>query len=218
MKKSALILLACFTGLFVSAQTHSFQVWTGVEVSADVSKKLSVDFEAETRFQQTSATLKQASAEIGVRYNITKPLFISGSYEFAEKYKKNGYFPVNTIAATLGYKKKFGDFRLGIQTKLNLEKNAYTKNPEDLYPDLVDKNKIKISYNGLSRLKPSLFVETYHPIEAGSQFHVATVKYGANCTIEFRKHFELDLGYMFRHEVDENEYISILTLSVSKSF
>lgn len=218
MKKLALIVFCCLTGIFASAQTHSFQVWTGLETSADISNKLSIDFEAEARFQQKSATFKQASAEIGVRYKLSKTLFTSVSYEFSSKYKKNGYFPINTLAATLGYKKKFGDFRFAIQSKLNVEKTSYIKNPEDVYPDLIDKNKVKISYNGLSRLKPSLFVETYHPIEAGSQFHVATVKYGANCTIEFRKHFELDLGYMFRHEVDENEYISILTLSVSKSF
>ncbi|MCQ2960149.1 MAG: DUF2490 domain-containing protein [Bacteroidales bacterium] len=218
MRKLFSILFCCFIGTFVSSQTHSFQVWTGIGTSVDISKKLSIDFEAETRFQQIGALIKQASAEIDATYNITKPLFISAGYKFADKYKKNGYFPVHTISAAIGYKKKFGDFRIGFQTKLNLEKNTYIKNNSDLIPTFLDKNKLKVTYSGIKKIKPSVFVETYHPLEAGSKFHIETVKYGANVSYGFRKHLDLDLGYIFRHEVDANEFISIATISLSKSF
>lgn len=218
MKRLIVIALACLTGFSVSAQTKSFQVWTGIGTSYDFSKRLSLDFEAESRFQQNAKALKQVSAAVGARYSVTKPIFVGVGYEFADKYKKNGYFPVHTFSANVGYKKKLGDFRLGIQTKLTTEKNTYIKNPEDIYPEWKQKNKIKFAYAGLRRIKPSVAVETYHLLEAGSDYHVSTVKYSASCAIDFRKNFELGVGYMFRHEIDKCEYISIAMFSLSKSF
>ncbi|MBR7035439.1 MAG: DUF2490 domain-containing protein [Bacteroidales bacterium] len=218
MKRFTLIVLACLSGILVSAQTKSFQVWTGIGVSYELSKKLSFDFETETRFQQASKTLKQAAVSVGARYAITKPIYVGVSYEFADKYKKNGYFPVNTFVANLGYKRKLGDFRLGIQTKLTVEKNSYIKNPEDIYPEWKQKNKIKLGYAKYKRIKPSIAVETYHPLEAGANYRISTVKYSANCTLGFRKGIDFTAGYMFRHEIDKCEYISICTLGLSKSF
>lgn len=216
--KRFLTILFVFVSIFANAQSHSFQVWTSLGTSADITKKLSLDFEAESRFQQTSATLKQISTEIDAQYALTKPLFIGIGYKFADKYKKNGYFPVHTILATIGYKKKFGDFRIGIQSKFNFEKNTYTKSSEDLGFECIDKNKIKITYTGIKHLRPSLFVETYHPIEIGSKYHIQTAKYGVTCSYGFRKKIDVDFGYMLRHEVDAQELISIITIGVSKSF
>ena len=111
-----------------------------------------------------------------------------------------------------------GDFRLGIQTKLTVEKNSYIKNPEDIYPEWKQKNKIKLGYAKYKRIKPSIAVETYHPLEAGANYRISTVKYSANCTLGFRKGIDFTAGYMFRHEIDKCEYISICTLGLSKSF
>jgi len=216
MKHCACILVSVFVAIFASAQSHSFEVWTGVGTSVDVSKRFSVDFEAETRFQQNSALLKQGLAEVGARYNITKPLFVGISYKFTEKYRKNGYFPMHTVAAVVGYKKKIDDFRFSIQTKLNVTKNMYVKNSEGLQPEIVDKNKIKVAYSLRKHVRPSLFVETYHPIEAGSMYRISTVKYGASCGFEFKKKLGLDLGYIFRQEIDDCQTLSILTISLSK--
>lgn len=218
LKYACLILLGCLCNIPLIAQTHSFQVWTGLETSAAITNKLSFDFSVETRFQQNSATLKQASAEIGARYSITKPLFVVASYEFADKYKGTSYFPVHTFAAAVGYKKKLGDWRLSARTKLNAGKTTYIKKAEDERFDFVDKNKIKVAYNGFSHIQPSVFVETYHPMYAGSNFHVSTVKYSANCSFKLRKHFNLDFGYMFRHEIDDKECISIATITLGKEW
>ena len=218
MKKGFLILLCVFGTLLASAQTYSFQVWTGLEASIDLSKRLSLDVGVESRFQQHSALLKQASAEVGARYSVTKPLFVGASYEFADKYRIQGYFPVHTFAALVGYKKKFGNFRVAIQTKMNVSKNTYIKNEKSLLPSFVDKNKLKVAYVANKRVRPSLFVETYHPLGAGTNYSIATVKYGANCSFGFRKQIGLDLGYMLRHEIQDDELISIVTLSIEKSF
>lgn len=200
----------------MSAQTHSFQVWTSIGTSVDLSKKLSLEFEAESRFQQTGSLLKQASAELGLDYNITKHFFVGTSYKFADKYKKNGYFPVHTFAAIAGYKKKFGVFRIGYQNKLNLEKNTYIKKAEDVRPSLIDKNKVKLVYTGIDRLRPSVFVETYHLVGPASRYAIETIKCGINCGMEFRKQIGVNVGYMLRQELLENESISIVTIALSK--
>lgn len=218
VKKIVLLFLGCICCATISAQTHSFQLWTAVEASHELTNDFSIDFGLESRFQQTGAALKQVSAELGLSYNFMKSFFVGASCEYADKYKKNGYFPVYTVAGAVGYKKKFGNFKIGIQTKLNLEKNTYLKSPEDEQLGLVDKNKIKVSYKLSKRLKPSFFVETYHPLEIGSAYRIETVKYGANCAVGFRKNLDLDFGYMFRHEVVDNEYISIVNITISKSF
>lgn len=216
MKRIAFIFLSIFFAGFASAQSHSFELWTGLGASVDVSKRFSLDFEAEARFQQNSALLKQGNAELGARYSITKPVYVGMSYKFTEKYRKNGYFPMHTVAAVVGYKKKIDDFRFSIQTKLNVTKNMYVKNGEGLQPEIVDKNKVKVAYSLSKHIRPSLFVETYHPIEAGSRYHIATVKYGVNCGFEFKKKLGLDLGYIFRQEIDDCQTLSILTISLSK--
>lgn len=200
----------------VSAQTHSFQVWTSIGTSVDLSKKLSLEFEAESRFQQTGALLKQASAELGLDYNITKHFFVGTSYKFADKYRKNGYFPVHTFAAIAGYKKKFGNLRIGYQNKMNLEKNTYIKKAEDVRPSFVDKNKIKLVYTGIDRLRPSVFVETYHLVGNESRYAIETIKYGINCGVEFRKQIGVNVGYMFRQEIIDRQNISIVTIALSK--
>lgn len=217
-KKIVLFVCGCICSATIFAQTHSFQLWTGVETSYELTNALALEFGVESRFQQTGAALKQISAEFGLSYSLTKSFFVGASCEYADKYKKNGYFPVYTFAGTVGYKKKLGNFKIGIQTKLNLEKNTYLKSLEDEQLGLVDKNKIKVSYKLSKRLKPSLFVETYHPLEMGNKYKIATVKYGANCAVGFRKQLDLDFGYMFRHEVVDNEFISIVTITLSKSF
>lgn len=218
VKKIVLLFLGCICCATISAQTHSFQLWTAVEASHELTNDFSIDFGIESRFQQSGALLKQVSAELGLSYNFTKSLFVGASCEYADKYKKNGYFPVYTFSGVVGYKKKFGDFKVGIQTKFNVEKNTYLKSPEDEHLGVVDKNKIKVSYKLSKRIKPSFFVETYHPLETGNKYKISTVKYGANCAIGFRKQLALDFGYMFRHEVVDNEYISIVTATLSKSF
>lgn len=218
MKRIAAVILGCLVGVSVFAQTHSVEVWTGVETSTDITKRFSLDFEAEARWQQTSALLKQFAVEVGGKYNLSKTVYVGASYKLADKYKKSGYFPEHTLAGVLGYKKKFESFRVAAQTKLNVSKNSYTKNAKSLRPELVDKNKIKITYTGFNRIRPSAFVETYHVVAPGSNFHIATVKYSANCSFEFRKNTSVDLGYMLRHEVDDQLLISVFTLTVGKSF
>lgn len=218
MKRIAAVLICCLVGVFGWSQSHSVEVWTGLETSTDITKRLSIDFEAEARWQQTSALLKQLIAEMGVEYNLTKTIFIGTSYKIADKYKKNGYFPEHTLAGVIGYKKKFDSFRLAVQTKVNVSKNSYTKNKESLRPEVVDKNKIKITYTGMPRIRPSAFVETYHVVAPGSNFHIATAKYSVNCSFQFRKKTSVDLGYMLRHEIDDKLLLSIFTLTLGKSF
>lgn len=218
MKKIAAVIIGCLVGVSVMAQSHRVEVWTALETSADITNHFSVDFEAEARWQQTSALLKQLAVGIGGKYNVSKTVFVGASYEIADKYKKNGYFPEHTVAGVVGYKKKFDSFRFAVQSKLNVSKNTYIKNEESLRPEVVDKNKIKITYTGMRRIRPSAFVETYHLVAPGSNFHVTSAKYSVNCSFEFRKNTSVDLGYMLRHEIDDQLLLSIFTLTFGKSF
>lgn len=218
MKRIAAVLICCLVGISGWSQSHSVEVWTELETSTDITKRISIDFEAEARLQQTSALLKQLAVGIGGKYNISKTVFVGASYEIADKHKKNGYFPEHTVAGVVGYKKKFDSFRFAVQSKLNVSKNTYIKNEESLRPEIVDKNKIKITYTGIDRIRPSAFVETYHVVAPGSNFHIATARYSVNCSFEFRKNTNIDLGYMLRHNIDNQLLLSIFTLTLGKSF
>ena len=218
MKRIAAVLICCLAGFSGWSQSHSIEVWTGFETSADISKRISIDFQAEARWQQTSALLKQLIAETGIDYNLSKNVFIGASYKIADKYKKNGYYPEHTIAGVVGYKKKFDSFKFAVQSKLNVSKNTYIKDEASLRPTVIVKNKIKITYTGIHRIRPSAFVETYHVVAPGSHYHIATAKYSVNCSFEFRKNTSVDLGYMLRHEIDDKLLLSIFTLTLGKSF
>lgn len=219
MRRCFVIFILCCAGLWCSAQTHIFEAWTGIETSYELNEKTDIEISAESRFQQRNTLLKQYSIEIGSSYALFKGIFVNASYEFANKNKKNGYFPVHTLCTSLGYKKKFDNgLRLNIQTKINVGKNMYTKKSEDERFELVHKNKIKLSYSINKRIRPSLFAETYHPLETGGYYSVSTLKCGINCALFINKQTYFDFGYIRRNEFEDNEIISIITCTFNKSF
>ncbi len=219
IKLQAIVLLLpilCFS------QNHDFELGTEISASTEVFKDFEASITANAKFQDKIPVVKSFSEELGISYKLCKGLKAGLAYEISQDNEQQGFFLNHGGSAYLRYKYDITKrWSISYRNKFELAKKGYINESSDLFPSYEDRNKIEISWSRKKyKFSPSFSVESFHPIERGSNYCISELRYSAGVNFDLKKKFELDVEYSFKQILDGKtpEYVSLFTVALSKEF
>lgn len=210
-----LLVFLCILSYFVNAQ----ELYTSCNVSKEFTEKVKLFTEIETRFQYYGPLVKNVIGEIGGSYSFTKKIDFSTSYKFSQRQRENGFFPSHTIAGAFTYKTKIDKFRFSYRNKLEYSKNTYITSEEDLFPEIEDRNRIKLQYSRKKYLSPTVFLESFHSISSISPYAFTELRVGGSFEFDLKKGFTIGLGVFNKVSYTGKKSQTLVgEITISKSF
>jgi hypothetical protein len=214
MRKIILILglLATSAGL---SQTEDAMLWTGASADMDITKDLSVEIEAQSRFSNNMSILNQAYGELGVGYNIVKGVKVGVVYRYSRKNEGDYFYNENRFCLDASYKYKLDlglDFRVRARYQHSFDRLSAINS---IYPQKKNIFRLgfKVSYkhDDFKLIEPFLAIEFFHAIQpANSSSFIDTYRFRSGLTFDLPKRNTLSVFYAFEHEnrsVDNNIHI-----------
>jgi hypothetical protein len=200
--------------------------WTGFGLDYDVTKKISMEYESQVRFDQNVSHLSQYYNEISGGYKIIKGLQTSLTYRYARKNNGDYYFNQNRFCFNLSYKYKVGG-GITLSTRARYQHSFDRLSVvNDIYPNKknIYRMAFKISYKhkDFKRVQPYFkyeFFNAIQPVNKYSSLDTYRLKIGANLDLP-GKH-TVKLFYMFEHEnrsVDNQNHIYGIQYNYSLKF
>lgn len=203
-------LMMCFR---LHGQTRT-ALWLSGEVSREIVKDISVNFNTNVRFVDPGG-LNTLYQEVGVKYNGIKWLKPSIDYRLVTNYDdRDNYSNSNRLNFNLDFRHKIKDFRGGVRFRYQM----YLSNQLGTGSDLDPSFRIKpyISWvNSKKKFIPQLSVEFfYNPVygEFGRSFN--RIRFGAGVEIDLPNKQSLEITYYFGNKFLANNpyYEHILSL------
>lgn len=203
----ALILFACTA----SAQTQDANLWVSSGVSADISDKLSLSYEMQSRFYKNATTLDSYINEIGVAYEPLKNLEISGDYRYSRKNQESHYEGVHRLALNIAYDYKLDGtgLRLKARVRYQVPFNYLGVINDAIYPDNRNVLRFKISAKytptNLKKIQPFASYEFYKSLSPKNIYNpIDSYRMTLGVSFDLPKRHSIDLYYLL-----EKEYRSI---------
>src|SRR5687767_8858845 len=116
MWNKLLLIIALFLPSILLAQYKDAGLWAGYSFSADLGK-LELSIAPELRMEENLSRISTVFADLGAQYKLTKQLSVAATYRGGARNSDDFYEPRQRIQLGLGYKDKFSDFTIGIQSK-----------------------------------------------------------------------------------------------------
>lgn len=186
-----LILFLFFNG----SATYAQQLWSGVTVKADITKKIYADLEQQVRFEAGEFNYLNSFTEAGAGFRFTTGLTTKVSYRLIRD--PNFYFSRHRVSADLLLKKKFEEsdiklssrsrFQRGFNRNLDLAKN-YLR----LY--------LELEYKLASLAKPFIGFEAFYRMDDKKEFRFLRYNFGLNIKVTEALSFQL----FYRYEKEIN--------------
>lgn len=230
-----LILMAAAATFHAQAQSDDFGIWTEASIEKKLSKKLTLDAEAELRTRDDGfGELDRWSIGVGATYKLTDWLKASVGYSFLNDNNHRVYKDSTLYADYWGQRHRLNVSLTASQQFGNLtvslrERWQYTYRPEktveryglktiermdlyedELYDEKVSKGKCSNKWRNRLQLKYKLTKQWRPYLSAESTVGgsgLDKIRYAVGTEIRLSKQHSLDVKYLYQHSYkdDDNE-------------
>jgi hypothetical protein len=197
-----ILLIIPLTGL---AQERNINLWTGINVSKNITKKISLEADAQWRLTNNLTTTGSYIAELGAGYKFNKHWEVSAFYRFISrrKYDKGDeayvFKSYHRFYANLTYDHKIAflkfAYRLRYQNQFK-DDNGTLENDKSYL-----RNRIELSYPNKTKFTPAISADLFYRM--GEAFD--EVRYKADVDFKINKKNTITLGGFISHEFDNTE-------------
>ncbi|GAB3513578.1 DUF2490 domain-containing protein [Emticicia fontis] len=204
MKKLILLLILVlpFAGL---AQERSTNLWTGISVSKNITKKISLEADAQWRVTNNLTTTGSYIGELGAVYKFNKHWEVNAFYRFISrrKYDKGDevyvFKPYHRFYANLTYDHKIAflklTYRLRYQNQFK-DDNGTLENDKSYL-----RNRLELAYPNKTRFTPAVSADLFYRM--GEAFD--EVRYKAEVDYKINKKNTITLGGFISHEFQDTK-------------
>lgn len=224
MKNQNSILLV-ITLMFVTvfpgaAQKTDYGSWISVEVTKDLSKKITLEGEEEVRIFKNFGEIDRFATSFGGVASIVKGIKAGLGYTWIYDHDVKDAFWENRHRA-FGYlqgKTDLGRFVLTLREKF--QTTWYNKNSDnfDYSPQHYLRSKLTVNYDIKgSKLEPFLSVEMHYPLNNPEGNKIDNMRYSAGVEIPLSEKITLDTYFRLSQElnVSNPDYLYILGFNLS---
>ncbi|RFS14671.1 DUF2490 domain-containing protein [Emticicia sp. C21] len=195
-----LITLLPLAGL---AQERNINLWTGISVTKSITKKISLEADAQWRVTNNLTTTGSYIGELGAGYKFNKHWEVSAFYRFISrrKYDKGDemyvFKPYHRFYANLTYDHKIAllklTYRLRYQNQFK-DDNGTLENDKSYL-----RNRLELAYPNKSKFTPALSADLFYRM--GEKFD--EVRYKVDVDYKINKKNTITLGGFISHEFDD---------------
>lgn len=220
--KKNIFLIFIFISGFTFSQEKDFEIWTGAAVKSNFLKILEISVEEQLRFNNNATQISKYFTDIGLSYDITKSIEISGFYRYIRFRQLDGnYNSRHRFYTDLSFKKDIRRFQLTFRSRYQ------ARYVDIVYRDLgylqknYSRNKVSIQY--FHRKYPINFVisnEWYYQINRyeGSKFDKYRIGFGVDYVINPNKNIKVSYTIQREINVANPLYSYILELGYAYRF
>ncbi|PLK42327.1 DUF2490 domain-containing protein [Emticicia sp. TH156] len=215
--KKIIFLAALMLPVLGLAQDKTTNLWTGLSLSKSITKRISLEADAQWRLTNNLRTAGAYIGELGITYKFNKHLEVSGYYRFINrrKYDKGDqewvYKPYHRFYANLNYDRKIGflkfDYRLRYQNQFKDDNGNFENDKSYL------RNKLEVAYPNKTKFTPAISADLFYRM--GEKFD--ELRYKAEVNYKINKKNALGAGGFISHEFDKattNNLTLLLTYKV----
>ncbi|MBL4703498.1 MAG: DUF2490 domain-containing protein [Flavobacteriales bacterium] len=123
IKNSFIVILMVLLSSPFWSQNKDFQIWAGMDVKHNFSKKLSVSLKEEVRTAYNSQLVKKVFTQVNITYRVIKPIKISLGYRHNFLFNAEDRAPVKRIYSDLVYSKKIKKFKPSVRFRYQRQWN-----------------------------------------------------------------------------------------------
>lgn len=202
------------------AQYKDFETWLDLGLNKKMSDKLSIGFEESIRLNQNSGSLNNLNSTLGIDYEITDFLEIGLAFRLTLKNRPNGYYFKHRGSIDLSFKKEINQYKITYRNRTQLEKDYYINNQEDLYPQMVNRNRLKLSYNIRGkRTDPYIAIESFHLLNQPNFYQLEAGRIYFGLSRKFPYELKFNLSFIYEKTWKKTvENVCILNVAIEKSF
>ena len=205
------IFLISFTGF---GQTQDAQLWTGLGLNADISKKFSLKYETQTRFYKNASTLRTYYNEFSADYEFIKNLSAGLSYRYSRKNKESYFAGENRICLNADYSLKLAKTGLRLKTRaryqLGFQRTAVVN--DVIYPDMGSafrcKFDLKYKNDKFKRILPFLGYELFKAIQPVGYKGLDGYRLYAGLDFDLPARHELSFKYIYEMDYGNQQDIT----------
>jgi hypothetical protein len=203
MNKSRLLVIIC---LLVSsaaiAQVNDAGLWTSVNLEKKLSRKVSLHFTEELRFNENISELGMFFSELTGEYRFSKVLSVSGGYRFINKRSlDDSYSKRHRYLFNLNVKEKVGDLGLNLRIRYQSQYADVESSPDGMVPSNYVRPKLTLKYDLNKKYTPWAYGELFVNVNRADGMLLDNYRVGAGFEYEFSKRSSLELGYLVNGEV-----------------
>lgn len=186
-------------------QVKDANLWVGYGLDFELTKKISLELESQTRFNNNASSFNQFYTELSAGYKIIKPIDFSVTYRYSRKNSGDYYFSQNRFCFDLSIKHKL-DMGLEFKTRARYQ-HVFDRLKEVnyIYPDKANlyRQSFKIGYEhpDFKLLSPYIGAELFYalqPVNPTSKLDTYRLKAGVS--VDLPKRISLKIFYTYEYE------------------
>ena len=188
------------------------ELWTGISLQYDASKKLSFGYDAQTRFDKNFSNLKTFFNEIEAEYEILNDVDFGISYRYSQRFKTDYFENDNRIALNLSYGFKLSETGLKFKARGRYQWgfDRLTAINEYIYPEneyeLRLKLNLKYENDAFKRIIPFVEYEMFKPILDSPNINFLTAyRIAGGLKFDLVKKHEFEISYIFDRTIQTGE-------------
>jgi hypothetical protein len=196
-----LILLFIGTGLKARSQNRSkndFSTWYWAQVEKDISKKQTIGFQYQVRFNQNSTRFNSSNFYFNYTFSAIKNWNTELLYQLSTHYKKDShtlYFG-NTFKTKLNKK-----VSLFTRTAVQYSRNSFTGLNKLDKPSTEWRNRFRLAYRINPSMNITLSAEPYLRLRKFQPPNFSKIRFVSQCTLRYNKFQDFSLFYMVQPDV-----------------
>lgn len=184
-------------------QTNDFQVWSGISVSKDLSKKIEIGFDAKARFFENATTLKQFYTELSGGYDFNKHIKLTANYRFIQKNELTSFETIHRISVDGEAKQKISLITFSLRTRYQKEfYSAWYSYENPLEPTQYLRNKLTIEAKLIKKLSIYFSPEIYSQLDNPRGNIFDKVRYGIGMDYKINKHHFINSFFMLQKQIN----------------
>lgn len=203
--KKILIYILLLSPVFGYSQIEDAHLWTGAGISLKVDKKLSINYETQTRFYKNASILRVYLNQIGGTYKITKDFKVGLDYRFSRKRKNYYYVSENRFMLNAAYGYKVSPINTKFSARVRYQ-NSFDRLKvinETINPNISNVFRIKIvakyKITDFKRVQPFIGYEYFKSLDAEPiEFAVDAYRIMGGVNLDLPKKHEVKLNYIFQ--------------------
>ena len=138
--------------------------WSEFTLEKKLSKKLSLEFEEEVRFDQNISRFDLLHSSIGLNYRLIKELRFAFAYRFTGDYTINDKFSYrHRLSFDALYRYGLQNLTFTYRSRIQSEIKNYYSSPNGKYPAWVWRNKLTAKYS-FKKTSPFIGAELFYQI------------------------------------------------------
>lgn len=200
------ILLVLLSAGLVSpsyAQNKDFQIWTGVSVQKEFTKKIQIGLEEQIRLSENATTISQYFTELTAGYKINKHISIAGNYRFIQKDELSVFETVHRLSFDFELTQKISRITLSLRPRFQQEFYPawfYYENPLD--PTQYLRNKLALEAKIVKKLSLYFDSELYYQLNNPTGNVFDKVRYETGLQYKINKKNSINGFYMIQKQLN----------------